>query len=57
MAHNRRKKKNNKKQKQMRIIRCKIHNRPMFQYEVCTDFSPKNNSNDVKNCENCIQSF
>jgi hypothetical protein len=53
---NRRKNKN-KNKKRKKVIRCKTMNKPVFEYEVCSEFSSKVNSNNLKNCENCKHSF
>jgi len=46
---------NNKKPK--KVIRCNALNRPVFEHEVCSQFSLKINSNNQNNCENCKHSF
>lgn len=42
---------------QKNVIRCNILNRPVFEHEVCSQFSSKVNSSDQKNCKNCKYSF
>jgi hypothetical protein len=44
-------------EKRKNVIRCKALNRPVFDYEVCSQFSLKTNVNNQKNCVNCIHSF
>lgn len=48
---------NNKTKRQKRIIRCKALNRPVFEDEVCSQFSLKTKSNNQNNCGNCKHSF
>ena len=48
---------NNENKKQKKVIRCKALNRPVFEYEVCSQFSSKVNSNNQNSCENCKHSF
>ena len=57
MNHNNRNRRNNQIRKKSKVIRCKIHSRPVFEHEVCSLFSTKNNPNDQKNCQNCKNSF
>ena len=47
----------NENKKQRKIIRCKVHSRPVFEHEVCEKFCLKIGSNDIKNCLNCKYSF
>ena len=56
MKQNRRKR-NNENKKQKKVIRCKALSRPVFEHEVCSQFSLKINSNNQKNCVNCIHAF
>jgi hypothetical protein len=46
---------NNEKPK--KVIRCNVLNRPVFDYEVCPQFSLKTNVNNQRSCVNCIHSF
>jgi len=55
--NNKRQTRNNENKKQKNVIRCKALNRPVFEYEVCSQFSIKINSNNQKNCVNCKYSF
>ncbi len=48
---------NNENKKQKKVIRCKALNRPVFEHEVCSQFSSKVNSNNQNNCENCKHAF
>jgi len=48
---------NNENKIQKKLIRCKALNRPVFEHEVCSQFSSKVNSNNQNNCENCIHAF
>jgi len=48
---------NNENKIQKKVIRCKALNRPVFEHEVCSQFSSKINSNNQKNCENCRHAF
>ena len=48
---------NNENKKQKKVIRCKALNRPVFEYEVCSQFSSKVNSNNQDSCENCKYAF
>ena len=58
MSQNRnRKKRNNENKRQKVVIRCKTFNKPVFEHEVCSEFSSKVSSNNQKNCENCRHSF
>jgi len=47
----------NENKKQKNVIRCKALNRPVYEYEVCSQFSIKVNTNNQKNCVNCSHSF
>ncbi len=55
--NNKRQTRNNENKKERKVIRCKALNRPVFEYQVCSQFSLKINSNNQKNCMNCIYSF
>jgi hypothetical protein len=48
---------NNENKKQKKVIRCKALNRPVFEHEVCSQFSLKINSNNQNNCVNCVHAF
>lgn len=52
--------KNNRRNNQMKkksvIVRCIVHNRPVFEHETCSKFSSKSGTNNDKNCANCISS-
>ena len=50
-------KRNNNNKKPKKVIRCNALNRPVFEHEVCSQFSSKINSNNQNNCENCKHSF
>jgi hypothetical protein len=52
-----RRKPNNENKKQKKVMRCKALNRPVFEYEVCSQFSVRINSNNQNNCENCKHAF
>ncbi len=52
-----RRRRNNENKKQKKVIRCKALNRPVFEHEVCSQFSSKVTSNNQKNCENCKHAF
>ena len=43
--------------KEKRVIRCKARSRPVYEYEVCSQFNMKVSSNNQKNCVNCSHSF
>ncbi len=51
------KRRNNQMKEKSRIIRCKTHNRPVFEHEVCSQFSSKSNTSNQNNCANCTNSF
>jgi len=55
--NNKRQTRNNENKKERKVIRYKALNRPVFEYEVCSQFSIKINSNNQKNCVNCKYSF
>ncbi len=52
---------NNKhiKEKEKKIVRCRITNRPMFEYETCFKFELRESAspNAQQNCKNCLNSF
>ena len=52
-----RRRQNNYNKKQKKVIRCKAHNKPVFEYEICSKFITKVNSNNQNNCGNCKHSF
>ena len=52
-----RRKRNNEQNKQKKVIRCNILNRPVFTYEICDKFSMKAKSNTANTCENCTHAF
>ncbi|MEF8879928.1 MAG: hypothetical protein V5A64_06015 [Candidatus Thermoplasmatota archaeon] len=52
MARRRRHKKIAKK-----VIRCRNQNKPVFEHEVCKEFSSNHGSDVKKNCKNCKHSF
>ena len=54
---NKNRRRNNENKKQKVVIRCKTKNKPVFEHEVCNEFSSKVSSNNQKNCENCKHSF
>jgi len=51
------KRRNNQMNEKTNVIRCKTHNRPVFDHEVCSLFSSKSSTNNQKNCGNCTSSF
>jgi len=57
MSRNNRNRRNNQEKKKSNVIRCKIHNRPVFEHETCPQFSIKNSTNNEKTCINCLNSF
>ena len=58
MSRNRKRRtRNDENKKQKKVIRCKALNRPVFEHEVCSQFSSKVNSNNQNNCENCKHAF
>ena len=58
MSQNRKRRtRNNENKKQKKVIRCKALNRPVFEHEVCSQFSSKVNSNNQNNCEKCKHAF
>ncbi len=48
---------NTENKKQIKVIRCKALNRPVFDHEVCSLYSIKVISNTQSNCENCQHAF
>jgi hypothetical protein len=48
---------NSDKKIEKNVIRCKALSRPVYEHEVCSQFSIKVNSNNQKNCLNCTHSF
>ena len=52
-----RRKRNDRNKIQKKVIRCKAQNKPVFEHEVCSQFSPKLDSNNQNNCVNCKYSF
>ncbi|HDM25488.1 MAG: hypothetical protein DRP55_07095 [Spirochaetes bacterium] len=59
MKRNNKKRNQRERQKEKKVIRCSIVNRPVFEYETCPEFKPKPNSvsGAQQNCKNCIHSF
>jgi len=55
--NNKRRTRNNENKKPKKVIRCNALNRPVFEHEVCSQFSSKINVNNQRNCANCIHSF
>jgi len=55
--NNKRRTRNNENKKPKKVIRCNALNRPVFEYEVCSQFSLKTNVNNERSCVNCIHSF
>ena len=49
----------NQKQVKIKITRCSLLKRPVFEHEVCPQYSAKPNaeSNLQENCKNCEKSF
>ena len=54
---NNRRKRNNDIKIRKKVIRCKAQNKPVFEHEVCSQFSMKVNSNNQNNCGNCKHAF
>ena len=54
---NKTRKRNNVIKIQKKVIRCRAQNKPVFEHEVCSKFSPKVNSNNQNNCGNCKYAF
>ncbi len=50
-------KRRNDDKKQKKIIRCKTLNRPVFDNDVCSQYSSKSSYNGEKSCNNCKHSF
>ena len=40
-----------------KVIRCKVHHKPVFISETCSDFIFKNKNEGENNCNNCNNSF
>jgi hypothetical protein len=57
MNKNRRRTRNNERKKSIKVTRCKVLYRPVFEHETCSKFSSKVNSNNNTNCENCKHTF
>jgi hypothetical protein len=58
MNQNKNRRRNNNENKiQKKVIRCKALNRPVFEHELCAQFSLKVNSNNQNICANCKHSF
>ena len=49
----------NQKERQKIIIRCNISNRPVFDYEICSEFKLREGvaPGSQHNCKTCIHSF
>ena len=56
MNQNRKRRKNENKT-QKKVIRCRTLKKPVFEHEVCSQFSSKVSSNNQNNCDNCKHSF
>lgn len=52
-----RRRRNNENKKQIKVIRCRALNRPVFEHETCSLYGIKVNSNNQHNCENCKHAF
>jgi len=58
MKRNNRKQKAGKNRKQVKVVRCGVLCRPMFEYEICQEFKLKEGASDKQqNCKGCIHSF
>ena len=42
---------------QKKVVRCKVHQKPVFISETCSDFISKHKSEGENNCNNCANSF
>jgi hypothetical protein len=40
-----------------KVIRCNVHQKPVFISETCTNFMSKHKSEGENNCKNCQNSF
>jgi len=40
-----------------KVIRCKLHMRPVLEQNTCSDFKKGNNNEARKCCKNCKESF
>ncbi len=56
MSRNNRRR-NNRIKKSSQVIRCKIHEKPVLEHEVCSSFSQKDSSKKEEKCEHCSHSF
>lgn len=50
-------KRNNENIKNKKIMRCNTHNKPVFNLDVCDQFTAKSESNTQKDCEHCMHSY
>ncbi|MHA2431437.1 MAG: hypothetical protein ACXACC_10475 [Promethearchaeota archaeon] len=48
---------NKQEKKSYKIIRCSMQNQPMFEHEICPQFTIKTSANDQNNCKNCKHAF
>ncbi len=39
------------------VMRCRVHNKPVFNTDNCSSFVQKTNSDKKSNCVNCKNSF
>lgn len=42
---------------QKKVIRCSLHQKPVFTSEMCSDFVPNKTSEGEHNCKNCHHAF
>jgi hypothetical protein len=52
-----RRKRINENKKQIKVIRYKALNRPVYKHELCSVFCSKIDSNTQNKCENCKHAF
>lgn len=57
MAYNRRGRKNKEEHQKKVIIRCKFHQKPVFDTDTCANFKAKSEANTGKLCRNCQHAY
>lgn len=58
MAYNRKRNRRNKEPYQKKIlIRCKLHNKPVFDMDSCTDIKLKSKVDSSGQCKNCQHAY
>jgi hypothetical protein len=57
MAYKQKRRRNREEYQKPNIIRCKYHNKPVFDTDSCPDIKLKGKDNTIKQCKHCMHAY